>query len=142
MDELSLPAVKDAALGNFETRYWSPDLKNAANEKYVSDYRKKYAGKTPSFYGAQSYDGIMLIDSAIKAVKGNLKNVDGMVKAMEKANFKSLRGPFQYNVNHHPIQNFYLLKTEKLANGEIEMRIQKTIFEKHKDSYYQECKMK
>ena len=141
VDEISIPAVKDAAVGIYETRYWSPDLKNPANQKFVSDYKKKY-GKLPVFYGAQSYDSIMLIDSAIKAVKGNLKDVDGMVKAMEKANFNSLRGPFEYNVNHHPIQNFYLLKTEKLANGEIEMRIQKTIFEKHKDAYYQDCKMK
>src|SRR5205085_5344524 len=128
VDEISLPAVKEAALGNFETRYWSPDLKNEANQKYVSDFKKKF-GKTPVFYGAQSYDGIMLIDSAVRAVKGNLANVEGMVKAMEKADFNSLRGPFQFNVNHHPIQNFYLLKTEKLSNGDIEMRIQKTIFE-------------
>src|SRR4051812_3359289 len=141
VDEISIPAVKDAAVGIYETRYWSPDLKNAATQKFVADYRKKY-GKLPVFYGAQSYDGIMLIDSAVKAVKGNLKDVDGMVKAMEKANFNSLRGPFTFNVNHHPIQNFYLLKTEKLSNGDIEMRIQKTIFEKHKDSYYQDCKMK
>jgi len=141
VDEISIPAVKDSAVGIYETRYWSPDLKNAATQKFVTDYRKKY-GKLPVFYGAQSYDGIMLMDSAVRAVKGNLKNVDGMVKAMEKADFKSLRGPFTYNVNHHPIQNFYLLKTEKLASGDIEMRIQKTIFEKHKDSYFQDCKMK
>jgi len=141
VDEISIPAVKDAALGIYETRYWSPDLKNPANEKFVSDYKKKY-GKLPVFYGAQAYDSIMLIDSGVKAVKGNLKDTNGMVAAMEKADFKSLRGPFQYNVNHHPIQNFYLLKTVKTANGDIEMHIQKTIFEKHKDSYYQECKMK
>jgi branched-chain amino acid transport system substrate-binding protein len=141
VDEISIPAVKDAAVGIKETRYWSPDLKNKANQKFVADYKKKY-GKLPVFYGAQSYDGIMLIDSAIKAVKGNLKDVDGMVKAMEKANFQSLRGPFTYNVNHHPIQNFYLLDTVKLPSGDIEMRIQKTIFEKHKDSYFQDCKMK
>ena len=141
VDEISIPAVKDAAVGIYETRYWSPDLKNPANQKFVADYKKKY-GKLPVFYGAQSYDGIMLIDSAVRAVKGNLKDIDGMVKAMEKADFRSLRGPFTYNVNHHPIQNFYLLKTEKLASGDIEMRIQKTIFEKHKDSYFQDCKMK
>ncbi len=141
VDEISIPAVKDAAVGIYETRYWSPDLKNPANEKFVTDYKKKY-GKLPVFYGAQSYDSIMLIDSAVKAVKGNVKDTKGMVAAMRKANFNSLRGPFQYNVNHHPIQNFYLLKTEKLQNGEIEMRIQKTVFEKHKDSYYQDCKMK
>jgi branched-chain amino acid transport system substrate-binding protein len=141
VDEISIPAVKDAAVGIYETRYWSPDLKNPANEKFVNDYKKKYK-KLPVFYGAQSYDGIMLIDSAVRAVKGNLKDTKGMVAAMRKADFKSLRGPFQYNVNHHPIQNFYLLKTEKLKSGEIEMRIQKTVFEKHKDSYYQDCKMK
>jgi branched-chain amino acid transport system substrate-binding protein len=141
VDEISIPAVKDAALGIYETRYWSPDLKNPANNRFVADYKKKY-GKLPVFYGAQAYDSIMLIDSAVKAVKGNLKDTKGMVTAMRKANFASLRGPFQYNVNHHPIQNFYLLKAEKAANGDIEMHIQKTIFEKHKDSYYQECKMK
>ncbi|HYL91295.1 MAG TPA: ABC transporter substrate-binding protein [Burkholderiales bacterium] len=141
VDEISIPAVKDAAVGIYEARYWSPDLKNPANQRYVADYKKKY-GKMPVFYGAQSYDGIMLIDSAIKAVKGNLKDVNGMVKAMEKANFASLRGPFKYNVNHHPIQNFYLLKSVKTPSGDIEMHIQKTIFEKHKDAYYQDCKMK
>jgi branched-chain amino acid transport system substrate-binding protein len=141
VDEISIPAVKDAAVGIYETRFWSPDLKNAANQKYVTDYKKKY-GKLPVFYGAQSYEGIMLIDSAIKATKGNLKDTQALVKAMRKASYPSIRGPYQFNVNHHPIQNFYLLRTEKLASGDIEMRIQKTIFEKHKDSYYQDCKMK
>jgi branched-chain amino acid transport system substrate-binding protein len=141
VDEISIPAVKDAAVGIYETRYWSPDLKNKANERFVADYKKKYK-KLPVFYGAQSYDGILLIDSAVKAVKGNLKDTKGMVAAMRKANFDSLRGPFQYNVNHHPIQNFYLLNTVKLPSGDIEMRIQRTVFEKHKDSYYQDCKMK
>ena len=141
VDEISLPAVKEAALGNWETRFWSPDLKNPANQKYVADYKKKY-GKLPVFYGAQSYDGIMLIDSAVKATKGNLKDTRALVAAMRKADFDSIRGRFTYNVNHHPIQNFYLLRAEKAASGDIEMRIQKTIFQDHKDSYYQDCKMK
>src|SRR3982751_6756877 len=46
VDEVSLPAIKDAAVGIYETRYWSPDLKNPANEKFVSDYKEKY-GKLP-----------------------------------------------------------------------------------------------
>ena len=84
----------------------------------------------------------MLIDSAVKATKGNLKDSKALAMAMRKANYTSIRGPFQFNVNHHPIQNFYLLDTVKLPSGDIEMRIQKTVFEKHKDSYYQDCKMK
>ena len=140
VDEISLPAVKEAALGNFETRYWSPDLKNEANAKYVGDFKKKF-GKTPVFYGAQSYDGIMLIDSAVRAVKGDLGNKKGMIAAMRKAEYKSTRGAYTYNVNHFPIENFYLLKAVQ-AGGDIEMQIQKTVFESHKDSYYKDCPMK
>jgi branched-chain amino acid transport system substrate-binding protein len=140
-DELSLPAVKDAALGQFETRFWSPDLKVPANEKFVAYYRKKH-GKSPSFYGAQSYDGIMLIDSAVRAVKGNLKDQKGMIAAMRKANFDSVRGKFTYNVNHIPIQNFYLLRVVKGPADVPDMAIQKAVFENHKDSYYKECGMK
>jgi branched-chain amino acid transport system substrate-binding protein len=141
IDEVTLPALKEVALGIYETRYWSPDLKNEANQKYVADFRKKF-GYTPSFYGAQSYDGIMLIDAAVRAVKGDLSNKKGMIDAMRKADYKSTRGKYSYNVNHHPIQNFYLLKTVKGASGEPEMQIQKTVFESHKDAYFKDCGMK
>src|SRR5882672_10081094 len=86
VDEISLPAVGEAALGNYEARYWSPDLKNEASQKYVADFKKKF-GYTPSYYGAQSYDGIMLIDSGVRAVKGDLSNKKGMVTTMRKADF-------------------------------------------------------
>ena len=141
VDEVTLPALKETALGQFETRYWSPDLKNAANQRYVADFRKKF-GYTPSFYGAQSYDGIMLIDSAVRGVKGDLGNKKGMIAAMRKADYPSTRGPYTYNTNHFPIENFYLLKAVKGSGGEVEMQIQKTVFENHKDAYYQECGMK
>jgi branched-chain amino acid transport system substrate-binding protein len=141
VDEISLAAVKDAALGNYETRFWSPDLKNEANRRYVSDFRKKY-GKLPVFYGAQSYDGILLIDSAVRAVKGDLSNKKGMVAAMRKADYKSVRGPYTYNVNHFPIENFYLLRAVQAPTGDVEMQIQKTVFENHKDAYAKECGMK
>jgi branched-chain amino acid transport system substrate-binding protein len=144
LDELSIPAVKHAALGQYETRIWSPDLKNPANERFVGDYKKKYGGKLPSFYGAQSYDGILLIDSAVRAVKGNLSDKQGMIAAMRKANFSSVRGKFTYGHNHFPIENFYLLKAVAgpTASSDPVMEIQKTVFTNYKDSYGQACKMK
>ena len=142
VDEISIPAVKHAALGQYETRYWSPDLKNPANEKYVADFRKKY-GKMPVFYGAQSYDGILLIDSAVKAVKGNLADKKGMIAAMRKADYPSTRGKYTYNTNHFPIQNYYLLKTVTGPAGQDPvMEIQKTVFHNHKDTFAKDCPMK
>jgi branched-chain amino acid transport system substrate-binding protein len=141
VDEISLLALKEDADGQWETRNWSPDLKNEANQRYVADFRKKY-GKAPVFYGAQSYDGIMLIDSAVRAVNGDLSNKKGMIAAMRRADYRSVRGKYTYNVNHFPIQSFYLLKAVPGSSGAFEMQIQRTVFENHKDSYYEECGMK
>jgi branched-chain amino acid transport system substrate-binding protein len=143
VDETTIPALKDAAVGQFEARFWSADIKVPASQKYVADFRKKF-GYTPSFYGAQSYDGIMLIDSAVRAVKGNVKDTKGMVAAMRKANYKSIRGDFKFNNNHHPIQDFYLLKAVKDGGAPegVAMHIEKKVFEDHKDAYHQDCKMK
>jgi branched-chain amino acid transport system substrate-binding protein len=144
VDQISLPALKHTALGQYETSIWSPDLKNPANEKYVGDYRKKFGGKLPPFYGAQSYDGIMLIDSGVRAVKGNLADKKGLVAAMRKANYNSVRGKYTYNVNHFPIENFYLLKAVAgpTPGSDPVMEVQKTVYTAHKDSYYEKCKMK
>jgi branched-chain amino acid transport system substrate-binding protein len=141
VDETTLPALKEAAIGQYEAKFWSPDLDVPASKKYVNDFRKKY-GYTPAFYGAQSYEGILLIDSAVKAVKGNVKDTKAMVAALRKADYDSIRGRYKFNVNHHPIQAFYLLRAEKGGPDGVEMRIQKKVFDDHKDAYYQECKMK
>jgi len=140
VDEVSLPALKDVALGQYETKFWSPDLDVPISRRFVADFERKY-GYTPSFYGAQSYDGMMLIDSAVRANKGSLKNTKAVVMAMRKADYQSIRGPFKWNVNQHPIQDFYLLRAEKGKGGNVEMHIQKKVFDDHKDAYYQDCKM-
>src|SRR4051812_20803217 len=141
VDETTLPALKEAAIGQYEARFWSPDLKIPASEKFVADFRKKN-GYTPSYYGAQSYDAIMLIDSAVRGTKGNLKDTQALVKEMRKANYSSVRGKFEFNVNQHPIQDFYLLQAVKGGQDGAEMKIVTKAFEKHKDAYYQDCKMK
>jgi branched-chain amino acid transport system substrate-binding protein len=140
VDETTLPALKDSALGQYEARFWSPDLNVPASKRYVADFRKKY-GYTPSFYGAQSYDGMMLIDSAVRMNHGSLKNTRAVVAAMRKANYESIRGPFKWNVNQFPIENFYLLQAEKGPSGDVEMQIKREIFHDHKDAYYKDCKM-
>ena len=133
---------RSAAIGQYEARFWSPDLNVPASKKYVADFEKKF-GYTPSFYGAQSYDAIMLIDSAVRGTKGNLKDTKALVAEMRKANYNSVRGKFQFNNNQHPIQDFYLLQAVKADNKDgVTMKILQKAFEKHQDAYHQDCKMK
>jgi branched-chain amino acid transport system substrate-binding protein len=139
-DETTLPATGDAAVGNYETRNWNSDLDNAANKRYVADFRKKY-GYTPSWFGAEAYDSIMLIDSGVRATKGNLKDKTAMMAALRKADFHSVRGNFSFNSNQFPIQNFYLLQVVQKGD-QVVTEIKGTVFPDHKDSYQQQCKFK
>ena len=140
VDETTLPALKESALGQYEARFWSPDMDVPASKRYIADFRKKY-GYTPSFYGAQSYDGMMLIASAVRINKGSLKDTKAVVAALRKADYESIRGPFKWNVNQYPIQDFFLLRAEKGGPDGVQMKIQRKVFDDHKDAYYQDCKM-
>src|SRR3984885_10709262 len=141
IDDLSLPRLKDLAVGVPGAQEWVNDLPNAANQKYVADYKAKY-GASPSFYGAQTYDAVALIDSAVTAVKGDLSNKESMRKEMEKADFKSVRGNFKFGNNHIPIQNFYLQDAVKNADGSFALKTVATIVKDNQDRFHDQCPMK
>ncbi|MCH1521688.1 MAG: ABC transporter substrate-binding protein [Arenicellales bacterium] len=144
VDAISLPKLQQAnmkaVLGSLTTGFWGPGLKTPQNQQFVSGFREKY-GRYPSFYAAQSYDSIFLINSAVEAVGGNLQDRDGMRAAMEKAAFPSVRGSFSYGDNHFPIQNFYLLEVVADGDGNWTTEIRSTILESHQDTYVADCRL-
>lgn len=142
VDELSLPLQKENALGVPGAQEWVNDLPNEQNKRFVADYRKKYTGLRPTYYGAQAYDAAQLINSAVVAVGGDTAKKDAMKAEMEKANFKSLRGAFKYGNNHIPIQNFYLQDVVKGAGGELSLKTVATIVTADQDRFHDKCPMK
>ena len=140
IDELSLPRMKDLAVGIPGAQQWVNDLPNDANKKFVADYKAKYKA-SPSFYGAQTYDALALLESAVVAVKGDLTKKDEMRKEMEKANFKSVRGNFKFGPNHIPIQNFYLQDVVKQGDDYV-LKTVATIVENDQDKHVGKCPMK
>jgi branched-chain amino acid transport system substrate-binding protein len=141
IDSLSLPRQKELALGVPGAQQWVNDLPNAANKKFVADFKAKHKAY-PSFYGAQSYDAANLINSAVMAVKGDLTKKDAMRDEMRKANYKSVRGPYKYGNNHIPIQNFYLQDVVKDADGMLTLKTVATIVKDSQDRHHQKCPMK
>jgi branched-chain amino acid transport system substrate-binding protein len=139
IDSLSLPRLKDLALGIPGAQQWVRDLPNDANKRFVDDYRAQHKSD-PSFYGAQTYDAVSLLDGVVKAVNGDLSKKDAMRRAAEKADFKSVRGNFKFGPNHIPIQNFYLQDTVK-DGDEYRLKTVATIVENDQDKHWQKCKM-
>jgi branched-chain amino acid transport system substrate-binding protein len=141
VDESTLPAQQDAALGFFGGANWAPDLDNPQNKAFVAAYEKEL-GAVPATYAFQAYDAALLIDSAVREVQGNVGNKDALRAAMMKADFQSLRGAFKFNTNHYPIQDFYLVKVAKRADGKFETEIVKKVFENYADPHAKDCAMK
>jgi branched-chain amino acid transport system substrate-binding protein len=141
VDESTLPAQQDAALGFFGGANWAPNLETPQNKAFVAAYEKEYSA-VPATYAFQAYDAALLIDSAVRQVQGNVGNKDALRAAMMKADFKSLRGGFKFNSNHYPIQDFYLVKVAKRADGKFETQIVKKVFENYSDPHAKDCAMK
>ncbi|MGB7118311.1 MAG: ABC transporter substrate-binding protein [Bradyrhizobium sp.] len=138
VDESTLPAQQDAAVGMFGGADWAPDLNNPQSKKFVAGYEAAY-NSVPGTYAMQGYDTALLINSAVKALKGDLSNKEAVAAALKKADFTSLRGNFKFNVNGYPIQDFYLTKVAKRPDGKFETEIVQKVFANDADRYAKEC---
>ncbi len=101
--------------GLFNTAHWALDLANAANKKFVAEFEKEYK-RIPSVFAAQGYDTALMIDAAIREVKGKLDDKDALRRRSSAANFDSVRG-VQVEHEPYPIQNYYLRIVGKDAQG-------------------------
>jgi branched-chain amino acid transport system substrate-binding protein len=138
-DEDILKATGDAAVGVANTSQWAWDLDNPANKAFVDAFRKAY-GRTPTLYASQGYDAAQLIGSAIKAVEGRVEDTAAFRAALRKAEFDSVRGPFRFGPNQHPIQNIYVRKVVK-DGDQVTNRLVGTVFTDHQDAYAADCQM-
>ena len=141
VDESTLPAQQDAALGFYGGANWAPDLDNPQNKAFVDAYIRDYAA-VPGSYAFQAYDAALLIDSALKATGGSTADKARVRAEMAKANFTSLRGKFAFNNNHYPIQDFYLVKVARRPDGKYQTEIAEKVFADYGDPHAKDCPMK
>ncbi|MCZ4290584.1 ABC transporter substrate-binding protein [Hoeflea alexandrii] len=136
-DQNILQAVGDAALGVKNTSTWSKDLDNEANKAFVAAYQAEY-NRLPSIYAAQGYDTGNLLLSAMAAAP--VTDADAFRKALEAADFKSVRGKFSFGPNHHPIQDIHV--REVIKEGDIfTNKVVGTALADRADAYAADCKM-
>lgn len=140
VDQASLPAIGSDAIGVKSANVWSVDLPNATNVRFVKDFLAKN-GFLPNDYAAHAYDSVMLIDSAVKSVKGDMSKKDELRAALTKAQFDSNRGKFAYNANNFPIQDYYVREVVKDDSGVLVTKTIEKVMTDQKDSYYQDCKL-
>ena len=141
LDQTLMPAIGDAALGIYVSSVWSELLPNAANTRFVADFRRAYH-RTPATYAATAYDGARLLDAVLTATGGKFSDADALRKAIETTHFDSVRGNFRFNRNHFPVQDIFMTEIGKVPGGGYEFVPRQTVFINHEDAYVGQCPMK
>jgi len=140
-DQDIIRAVGEPMLGLFSVGHWSIDMDNAANKRFVAAFEKEYK-RLPTGYAASGYDTALLMDSAVRKVKGKIEDKDALRATLRAADFKSVRGNFKFGANQFPVQNYYLQVVSKNADGKIAHKTIGTVLANRGDAYVQDCKMK
>lgn len=141
VDEATLPAQGEAALGFYSAASWAPNMDNEQNRRFVRDYEAAH-NHVPATYAAQAYDAAFLLDSAIRKVGGDLRNKDALRQAIRAADFRSVRGPFRFGANHYPVQDFWLLQVARRPDGKFQTETVRKVFEANIDPWAAECRMR
>lgn len=139
VDESTLPAQQDAALGFFGGANWAPNTDNPQSKAFVAAYEAAF-NSVPGTYAMQAYDAALLIDAAIKGAGGKVSDRNAVRAGLRKADFKSLRGDFKMGVNGFPIQDFYLVQVAKRPDGKFQTEIREKVFDDYVDVYAKDCK--
>jgi branched-chain amino acid transport system substrate-binding protein len=142
VDGTTLPSLRDAAVGSVSGAMWDVALKTPGNAEFVAAFRKKY-DRTPSLYAAVGYDTARLLDIAVKKVNGKTENKAAFAAAVKAAGLelKSVRGPFSFNTNNMPVQNYYAFQAVKDGSN-VTVKQLGTPLTDHHDVYAAQCKAK
>lgn len=97
----------DAARDIYTAMNYAPDLDNAENRRFVTEYQKAYHA-IPSAYAVASYDVGTVLDKAVASIANQLTAVELNAAISRLGQIDSPRGPWQFNQNRLPLQRWYL----------------------------------
>jgi branched-chain amino acid transport system substrate-binding protein len=114
-----LPAQGQSALGIITGHFYTPLLDNPTNQRFVKEFREKFANKMPDGFACQGYDTAEVIVRALKAVNGNTQDKTKLVDVIANVEFDSPRGRFRFDPKtQNVIQPYiYVREVKEVAGG-------------------------
>ena len=138
LDRRDHPAQQgELALGTLGAQEWSTTCRTS-RKRYVADFKKKH-NPYPSYYGAQSYDAIMLMPRRPSALKGLSRARQGAAE-LKKAKLQVARAATSTPTPTIPIQNFYIQEDGEGPAGHDDGEDDRHRRHRRKDSYYEKCR--
>ncbi len=111
-DEVALKSMGDYALGCLSSSWYSAQLDNPTNKRFVATYRKQN-GYDPGHYAASSYVYGEVLKSAIDSLRGRIEDKQAFIKALRAVRGETLRGPIRFDEYGNVVGSVYIRKVEK-----------------------------
>jgi len=112
LDEAVLRNMGDEALGIVTSCWYSAEIQNPINQKFVDTFRKDWK-YDPGFYAAATYTEAAVLDATLQKIKGNVEDKAGFMKAVRSGTFDTCRGPVRFDQYGNVVGNIYIRKVER-----------------------------
>jgi branched-chain amino acid transport system substrate-binding protein len=117
-DQTILAASAPAGLDLFSVAPWSDDLDSPANRRMIADFEADY-GRPISMRAAAGYDAAMLLDAAVREVKGKINDTDAFRLAIKRVEFPSTRGSFRFDNDQFPLLSYWVRQVATDQRGRL-----------------------
>jgi branched-chain amino acid transport system substrate-binding protein len=111
-DEAVLRNMGDEALGILTACWYSAELDNPPNRKFVAAFRSEWK-YDPGFYAAATYVEGEVLEAALESVKGRIEDKPAFMKALRATKVETVRGPVSFDENGNVVGNVYIRKVER-----------------------------
>jgi len=112
LDEAVLRNMGDEALGIVTSCWYSAEIENAINKRFVANFRVDWK-YDPGFYAAATYTEAAVLDATLEAIKGNIENKELFMKTVRNIKVDTCRGTVQFDKYGNVVGNVYIRKVER-----------------------------
>ena len=125
VDEGVLKSMGDEALGVISSGWYAASLANADNKKFVASMNRDYQ-QDPGYYSMGAYGAALMLEQALKDVKGNIEDKAAFMAALRKVQLSNdPRGKISLDALGNPVMDIYVRKVERV-NGKLSNSVIKT----------------
>ncbi|HET7198551.1 MAG TPA: ABC transporter substrate-binding protein, partial [Burkholderiales bacterium] len=111
-DEVALKSMGDYALGCLSSCWYTAQLDNPINRRFVAKYRADN-GYDPGQYASGTYLYGEVLKAGIEALHGRIEDKQAFIKALREVRVDTVRGPIRFDEYGNVVGNVYIRKVEK-----------------------------
>src|SRR4051812_42082872 len=112
LDEAVLRNMGDEALNIVTSCWYSAEIDNPVNQKFVSSFRSQWK-YDPGFYAAATYTEAAVLEATLNQIKGNIEDKQAFMKAVRSIKVDTCRGPVRFDQYGNVVGNVYIRKVAR-----------------------------